>query len=139
MSILDEIDKGIALQPAGGFPPPPLDRAAKDSLLARIRQTYPAAVQAAAAGTAQQPAVAPTNPNHKEAGPTPASPPDAKPAPFVTAVWEPPGFRGQNDPGGYFFDESVSQAERKRNDRCVDWFDRAAARKKREAAKNSGR
>jgi hypothetical protein len=133
MGILDEIQKTPVI--------PGVESLTKADLIARIRQTYPAAVQAAR--QVQQaptpPTASPMVPNHKEAGPTPASPPDAKLAPFATTVWEPPGFRGPEDPGGYFFDESVSQAERKEFVEAVDWFDRADARKKQEAEKNSAR
>jgi hypothetical protein len=143
MSILAKIDKEQTTQttklepPPAGLPstaaplPVPLDRAAKDSLLARIRQTYPATVQAA-----QQAPTSPMVPNHKEAGPTPANPPDAKPAPFVTAVFEPAGFRGADDPGGYYFADSLSQAERKEAIEDFEWMARVDARKKREAEKN---
>ena len=138
MGILDEIQKTPVI--------PGVESLTKADLIARIRQTYPAAVQAATAIPAVASARTPTAshsessvPNSKRPASPAASPPDAKLAPFVTTVWEPPGFRGPEDPGGYFFDESVSQAERKEFVEAVDWFDRADARKKQEAEKNSAR
>ena len=107
-----------------------MGRSSKAGSVARIRATYPAAVQAKqpeAAGTAQQPAAAPTFPNSKRPAPRP----------FVVAVFEPAGFRGPDDPGGWFFDDSLSQAERRECIAETENFERADARMKREAEKNS--
>jgi hypothetical protein len=124
MSILDEIDKGISLQPAGSHDGSLSARPL--TLLERIRQTYPQP-PAVAAQVAQQGAAA----VQQAATATPTNPSPKRPArPFVSAVWEPANLRGDGDPGGFFFDDSLSQAERKEFIEALDWFNRQDARKK---------
>jgi hypothetical protein len=50
----------------------------------------------------------------------------------VVAVFEPPGFRNapgdSNDPGGWFFDESLSQSGKREIIENAEFFDRFDAR-----------
>jgi len=115
-----------------------LDELKKNDLLARIRQTYPGAADTAS-GTAvvvttdtdtETTHAAPSDSNSKR----PEARSEARPF-VVAAVFDPPSFRGTvdiaPDPGGWSFDDSLSQSERRETIETAAWFDRQDARKKR--------
>jgi len=119
-SILDEIDRLPQTKPEK-----PL------SLLARIRQTYPAAagagtVAAAAAAATAASTTAPSLsniPNGKRPDPTAA----AQPRLFVVAVQEPRGFRGPDDPD-IVYSPDASLSERRAALEQFEWCNLVEAR-----------